>query len=277
MVVFSAASMFLHDYSCQQILGFFSAAGLDGIEFWPETPDFWQNGQDIKHLKELKKARPELASWTIHAPILDMNPSSFNPGVAEISVGYAVKAVELAHDIGAQTVTIHPGRRTAKRPPTEADLNLFDHYMECVHETSRTLGVTVCIENMEPAVNSLAYTPERLREILDAEPWLGFTLDVAHAQIKDEMEPSRYIDLCGDRLLNVHMSRVVRNRPHSPISEDPAIAEIIRHIKSTGFSGSLTLEIEDLTFDHVMTAEEKVEVLAQDCRFMRDCWAGKFT
>ena len=271
MVTFSAASMFFHEYRCTEILDFFTRAGFDGVEFWPETPDFWQNGQDPERLMAWKNSHPNLVTWTVHAPILDLNPSSFNPGVAGISVEYAVWSVELARRIGASIVTVHPGRRTAKRPPTAADKDLFQRYLSQLREASKASGVKVCMENMEPAVNSLIHSPERMREVLDEEPWLGFTLDIAHALAKDSQEPIRYIEQCGDRLANVHVSRIAHGRPHNPISGDSGIAEILNLLKSSGFSGCLTLELEDLTFDHVLSSDEKVGVLRQDCQFMRKC------
>ena len=87
-----------------------------------------------------------------------------------------------------------------------------------LHETT---VYAICMENMEPVVNSLLCTPERMRELLDAEPWLFFTLDVSHALMKDEKEPARYIELCHDRLRNVHISRVVRGKPHFRSCPDP--------------------------------------------------------
>ena len=62
---------------------------------------------------------------------------------------------------------------------------------------------------MEPAVNSLICTPERMRDVLDAEPWLKFTLDTSHALATSEETAMEFIDLCADRLANVHISRAV--------------------------------------------------------------------
>ncbi len=271
MVWFSAASMFFHEYACDEIFSFVSRAGMDAIEFWPETPDFWLNGQSVERIIACRKACPELVTLTIHAPILDLNPCSINPGVADLSVEFAVRSIELGRRLGARLVTVHPGRRTAKRPPTPADLARFDHYLASLREASGTSGVRICMENMEPAVNALIHTPERMREVLDEEPWLGFTLDVGHALVGGPEEPARYIELCHDRLENVHMSRVERGRPHFPLARNPDIAKILEQLKNHGFRGGLTLELEDLNFDHVLSYGEKIAALAEDCAFMREC------
>jgi hypothetical protein len=37
------------------------------------------------------------------------------------------------------------------------------------------------------------------------------------------------------------------------------------------FTGSLTLEIDDLNFNRLFTAEEKIALLKEDCTFMQEC------
>jgi len=271
MVSFSVASMFFHEYSCREIFSFVSRTGLDAIEFWPETPDFWLRGQPVNELIAYRKDNPSLRTITVHAPILDLNPCSINPDVAHLSVEYTLTAVKLAEQIGAGLVTVHPGRRTAKRPPSLADFERFAHYIDALRETAGKSSVTIAMENMEPAVNSLLCTPERVRTLLDDEPWLMFTLDVSHALVHGDSEPARYIELCHDRLANVHISRLGNRKPHFPLDRDPLMADVMDTLSDNRFSGALTLEIEDLNFDRVLSADEKIGVLARDCAFMHEC------
>ena len=277
MVSFSVASMFFHEYTVSEIFNFVSRSGLNAMEFWLETPHFWLRDLPVNEVIACRNQHPEITALTIHSPILDMNPCSINPEVARVSVEYAVRSVTIAEQLGAGILTVHPGRRTAKRPPTPADQVRFDHYLSCLREAAKKSGIRVCIENMEPSVNALIHTPERMREVLDAEPWLGCTLDVGHALVGGNDEPARYIELCHARLENVHMSRVVRGKPHFPLARDPDMAQILEHLKNQGFNGSLTLELDDLNFDHVLTSGEKVAVLAEDCAFMRECMGDTST
>ena len=64
---------------------------------------------------------------------------------------------------------------------------------------------------------------------------------------------------------------VVGGEPHFALSRDPLVEEIMQTLKDHRFSGSLTLEIEDLTFDHTLSSQEKVDTLAADCAFMQEC------
>jgi sugar phosphate isomerase/epimerase len=127
------------------------------------------------------------------------------------------------------------------------------------------------MENMEPAINSFLCTPERVRQLLDEEPWLFFTLDTSHALAKAEDEPSRYIELCHDRLVNVHLSRKEGKTLHLPLDRSPVMGGILNTLRDAGYTGPLTLEIDDLNFAHPLSADEKMAVLARDLAFMREC------
>ncbi len=110
-----------------------------------------------------------------------------------------------------------------------------------------------------------------MRTLLDEEPWLFFTLDVAHAMAKSEEEILRYIEICHDRLINVHISRFDRGKPHLPLDRNTSMETVMESLKDHHYDGSLTLEIEDLSLDHALTAEEKVALLSRECAFMQEC------
>jgi|WetSurMetagenome_2_1015567.scaffolds.fasta_scaffold02055_12 sugar phosphate isomerase/epimerase len=271
MVSLAVSSMFFHEYTLPEIFSFVGKSGLDAIEFWLETPHFWLRDMPFGEVTTCRKAHPELATLNIHAPILDLNPCSINPEVAAVSVQYAVRSVGIASSVGARVLTVHPGRRTAKRPPGNADFARFDLYISALRTAARENGVKVAIENMEPAINSLLCTPERLRSLLDEEPWLYFTLDTSHALVTSADEPFRYIELCHDRLANVHISRIQGKTLHLPLDRDPLMASILASLRDHQFNGSLTLEIDDLNFGRTFSAEEKTALLAADGAFIRDC------
>ena len=136
MVSFSVASMFFHEYTSPEIFSFVSRAGLDGMEYWLETPHFWLRDLPVDEVIACPEDHPELATLTVHAPILDLNPCSINPEVAEVSIEYAVRSLRIAEQIGAHILTVHPGRRTAKRPPGDADFVRFDHYISALREAA---------------------------------------------------------------------------------------------------------------------------------------------
>jgi sugar phosphate isomerase/epimerase len=271
MIRYGVSTMFFHEYTLPDIFSFCSRAGLDTLEFWFETPDFWLKGLPLPYLSKCLGEYPRFSPVTCHMPILDLNPCSINPRVAEATLLYATECFVLAERAGASVYTIHPGRRTAKRPPTQADFTRFDRFIDQMHTISQGTPVTVAIENMEPAVNSLLCTPERMREILDREPWLSFTLDVSHAMSVSTDEAVRYVQLCSDRLATIHMSVPgAGGKLHYPVNKSPEITSLLKALEDTGFSGVITFEFEDRNFGEPLTAEEKINIVSAECKYLRE-------
>ncbi|WP_298667242.1 sugar phosphate isomerase/epimerase [uncultured Methanofollis sp.] len=271
MARLATSSMFFHEYPLDEIFASVEEAGLGGIEFWVETPHFWLRGLPFADLDAAVRAHPALAPITFHAPVLDLNPCSINPRVAAASRQYAVEAVDLAAAVGAEVVTVHPGRRTAKRRPSAYDYEHFRTYLALLRDAAERTGVRVAVENMELTVNSLLSTPAAVREVLDANPWLSFTLDVSHAMAASPGDVGQYIDLCADRIANVHLSIFDGGKMHLPVTGNRYASEVVRALAAAGYDGSLTLEIEDRNFLHPLSIEEKITVLRQEREFLEDC------
>ena len=120
----------------------------------------------------------------------------------------------------------------------------------------------VAIENLEPRVNALLTTAEDAAEVLEREPWLRFTLDMGHAMMTSCDEVLRFIDLCIERMVNVHVSGLGENgRPHYPIHDDPDAMRVLTELADRGYDGYLTLELEDMVFPGALSSEEKIVVL----------------
>lgn len=271
MVSFSVASMFFHEYTIKEIFSFVARTGLNSMEFWLETPHFWLRDLPVDEVIACRNEYPEIETLSIHAPILDLNPCSINPDVARVSAEYSIRAITIAEQLGAHILTVHPGRRTAKRPPSPADFKRFDQFVSAIREAATSNLIKIGMENMEPIINSMLCTPERVRSLLDEEPWLFFTLDVAHAMAKSDDEPVRYIELCSDRLINVHISRFDHGKAHYPLDRHKSMANVMESLKEHNFNGNLTLEIEDLNLSRPLSFEEKIAILTRDYAFMREC------
>jgi sugar phosphate isomerase/epimerase len=266
----ATSSMFFHEYQVDEVFQYAAAAGCSGIEFWLETPDFWLRGLPETELLALVRQYPSLSPITVHAPILDLNPCSINPDVAAVSRDFTVRAVEIAERAGASVVTVHPGRRTAKRPPSKADYERFERLIALLRECGERKHVAIAIENMPPAVNAILSTPEGVRELLDREPHLSFTLDTAHALAASRSVVGEYLELCGDRLVNVHLSWMDGSVQHLPLHGDPGAAALVEEIAASGYDGPLTLEIEDLNFAYAYSAEEKCVLLGRELAWVAE-------
>jgi sugar phosphate isomerase/epimerase len=264
MVQYAASTMFFHEYSSPEIFDYIEEAGCSGLEFWVETPHFWVRGQPIDEIRSCIADHPNLSPITVHAPVLDLNPCSINDDVAKISLRYALQAIEIGERLDATVMTFHPGRRTAKRTPSEADYHRFEHYIDTLREYGRRSPLRLAIENMEQKVNSLLCTPASAEELLEREPWLYFTLDIAHALASSRDDTIAYIENCFDRIVNIHISASRGDARHLPIFGDDDVAFVLENLRDYGYDKVLTLEIEDRNFTQDLCTEEKIAVIERD-------------
>ena len=116
MTAYGVSSMFFHEYTSGEIFSNISKAGLDGIEYWLETPHFWLRDLPSEEVIACRRAHPEISTFSVHTPVLDLNPCSINPDVAEISVAYAVRSLEMAQALGAGVLTVHPAGEQQNAP-----------------------------------------------------------------------------------------------------------------------------------------------------------------
>jgi sugar phosphate isomerase/epimerase len=267
MVHFAVSSMFFHGYPLAEGFDHIEEIGFDAIEFWMETPYFWIRGCPVPELLSLVQAHAGLV-FTVHAPVLDLNPCSINPRVAEASCTYALESIQLAERLGSSVVTVHPGRRTVKRVPSWEEYERLERYFTLLRKAAAASSALVSMENMEPKVNALLCTPEGMRELLDREPWCHFTLDLSHALAGSIEAVYRYLDLCSERLVNVHLSRVDGGRLHFPLDWDDTIREMLEYLRDIGYQGHLTLEIEDRNFAHDLSLEERIVLLGRELDFL---------
>ncbi|MBN1167256.1 MAG: sugar phosphate isomerase/epimerase [Methanospirillaceae archaeon] len=275
MVRIAASSMFLHEKCLDEIFACINLTGLDSLEFWLETPDFWLRGLPESYFLEISRKYPALWPLSVHAPVLDLNPCSINPDVAEISVQWTCNAVTFADAIHASVCTIHPGRRTAHRPVGDLDWKRLFHLLESVQSVQSSCSCVVAIENMEPRVNALLSNPEEMIQCLESFPWLFCTIDICHAYRDADLQPALdFIDRCIDKAVNIHVSRPGPAGLHQPVAGDSGSTLILEAIRDAGYSGLITSEINDLTANIPPGSDEKISVLKREGEFIRAIFDG---
>ncbi|MDD4299860.1 MAG: sugar phosphate isomerase/epimerase [Methanomicrobium sp.] len=269
MPKYSVSSMFFHEYKIAGLFSYVSESGCSSIEFWLETPDFWLNGLPVGKLQKVMARHPLLNPVTVHAPVLDLNPCSVNPEIAEVSIRSAEKAILIAEELNAQVITIHPGRRTAKRKPGKRDYERLDRYLERVKIAAEKKNVKVAIENMHPKINGLMTDPKSVEELLEKEKWLYFTLDISHAMHNFRNDGFDYIDLLFEKIVNVHVSGTNEKQMHTLPSTDEKTKELLIYLSDCGYNGHLTLELEDLNFSARQDKADKIKILSHETDFLK--------
>lgn len=265
----SCASLFLWEYSIYDIVEILREAGIGSIEFWAETPDFWKDRNDSMALAALEEAlsiMPE--GCTLHAPILDLNPASINYNVHEVTIKETLWSLDLAKNIGARVVTIHPGKRTVHRAPTDDDWNKFLRYLEICKKKADSLDIHLSLENSMPGVQSMCSTPDEMKSVLDKFPGLFFTFDVVHAFIASPDIAMSFIEELHDKMINLHVGAPHNGKPHHPSYRIKNIDPVLTALRSTGYDGDVTIEIDDKTFPGLLSREDKVKELIRERKYL---------
>lgn len=258
----SCASLFLWEYSIHDIMEILFEAGIGSIEFWAETPFFWRKRNDentIASLVEEISMMPH--GCTLHAPILDLNPSSYNELVHEATVRETLWSLELGDAIGARMVTIHPGKRTVHRTPTNEDWDKFMKYLKVTYEKANTLDIPLALENSTPDVSSMCSSPQEMKEVLNRFPGLFFTLDVVHAYLDSPKTAFSFIGELCDRIINVHIGAAHDGVAHYPTHREKKMERVLRRLRDSGYRNDLTIEIDDKVYSKPLSREDKVKEL----------------
>lgn len=264
----STSSMFLWDQTPQEMAFTLKGAGIKELEFWAETPWYWEQNCRPDLIDVIKK---ELAGFRInvHAPIMDLNPSSYNDQVHKITINESLKSIDLAKALGAEVMTIHPGKRSAKRPIRDEERNKFQRYLEACLDRALDNKVLLALENLEPSVRNMCTEPKEMEILLD-EYSIGMTLDISHAVPPLSLALS-FVELLADSILNVHVSTTIGPIRHLPPS-DGSVDEVLIALHDAGYKGPLTLELDDNKFPMPMSKKEKIKVLKLERLHLDSVW-----
>ncbi len=265
----SCASLFLWEYSIYEIMEILLDAGIKSVEFWAETPEFWKTRGDETTqviLEEAISIMPE--GCTLHAPILDLNPASYNDYVHEATIKETLWSLELANRIGARYVTIHAGKRTVHRTPTNEDWEKFFRYLAKCKKKADSLGLKLALENSMPAIRNMCSTPAEMKEVLERIPGLSLTFDVVHAFIVSPGNALSFVRELGDKMINVHVGAPHDGRPHFPSHRNKNMEKVLRALHDTGYKGDLTIEIDDKVYSAPMSREEKTRELSEERKYL---------
>ncbi|HPT83242.1 MAG TPA: sugar phosphate isomerase/epimerase family protein [Limnochordia bacterium] len=232
-------------------------AGLHGFEIIA--------GQSHYHLEEFKTYRENIKrikeelqpSFTVHAPITDINLGSINRRIREASLADVQAALELAREVEALAVAVHaspgilamPGGKWSKEtasPPVQAELiqqeGLLVQALQKLADYAP--DVLICLEN-------LVYPHELYRSPGEMEGLLGqvnrsnvrLTLDVGHAVVAG-CSPQDFVQRLFDHIFHVHL-----HDNHGTVDEHLPLGQgtidyvgVVQALYQAGYQGAITLE-----------------------------------
>lgn len=269
----SCSSLFLWDYGIDETIEILAEAGIESIEFWAETPEFWRQRHSAGAVEHLRDSISVLCEQcTVHAPILDLNASSYNEHVCQATIKETQWAADLTHKLDASVLTIHPGNRTVQRSPTPEDWERFHYYLDVCTGYAIEADVTLALENPTPRVQSMCHTPDLMGDVLARYPGLMMTLDIPHALQIDLDNALGFIDGMGERIVNIHVGGVHNGTPHYPghMTRDPRTAQVLESLLKTGYNNDITIEIDDKLLEGYQSRSDKTTVLINEKKYLTD-------
>ena len=249
-VALSTASVYPEN--CASAFQYAARMGYDGVEVMVWTDPVTQEAGALRALSELHG----IPILSVHAPTLLISQRIF--GVEPW--GKVDRSLELAHEVGARTVVLHPPFRWQK----EYARDFTDGIATREHDS----GITIAVENMYPwrVGNRVieAYLPH-----WDPvpQPYDHVTLDLSHTATagSDALE---MVAALGPRLTHLHLADGIGSMKDEhlvPGRGSQPCAEVLDTLVHNGFAGSVVVEISTRR----MTTEQREMSLVESLAFCR--------
>ncbi|MDR3282186.1 MAG: sugar phosphate isomerase/epimerase [Candidatus Methanoplasma sp.] len=181
-------------------------------EIWEEVSkefSHWEIFSEAKHAiggfleRFLEKKDSYDMSYSVHAPICEVNIASLNERMREAAVIDIVVTMEVAAAMGAQTVTVHPGVYSMAVGGMKARAeDLARLSLKTVSRAAKEYGVTVAVENMPSIPVMMGRTPEELGALVEGMD-LGICFDIGHANTMGNID--EFLDRFEGKIANVHI------------------------------------------------------------------------
>ena len=254
-VTLSTASV----YPRRAAYAFESAAelGYDGVEVMVWSDPATQDPVALARLSE----KHGVPIRSLHAPTLLVSQSVWGRDPA----GKLLRTVNMAEELGAATVVVHP--------PFRWQYRYARGFQDQVRELNATTGVTLAVENMYPWKargrsdrHYVAYLPGWDATEHDYDE---ITLDLSHAAVARQ-KGTDLVRTFGDRLRHLHLADgtgAPRDEHLVPGRGSMDCAEVLMELAASGWRGDVVVEISTR---RDRSAHERHEDLAISLEFARN-------
>ena len=250
--------------------------GYAGAEILCERPHWYPDDVDEKQIENIKNILSERGlkvsnlnantanSYFSTAPpenVFEPSLTNDNPGIRRTREAIILKAIQLAHSIGAPCVSITSGQPTPGCLPERATAHFIES-LKRICEFADHYNVKIGIE-YEPGL-----IVERATEVCEVihrvdSPLLGVNLDIGHSFLIRE-EPEQAIKSLSGRIWNVHVEDI-KNMKHFhlvPGDGDLPFARYLNALKQAKYDGFLTVELYSFPEQPVEVGKRSIDFLS---------------
>lgn len=244
--------------SSAHAFGYAASVGYDAVEVMVGIDALSQQTSAILQLSE----HHGIPVSAIHAPCLLFTQRVWGTE----PWGKLERSAEMAHDVGAAVVVVHPPFRWQKEYAAG--------FVNGIAALEESTGIAFAVENMYPWRASQKRGMEMYLPGWDpsAEPYANTTIDLSHAAIA-QSDVVAMADRLGSRLRHVHLTDgtgSAKDEHLVPGRGTTGAAAFLRHIAAAGFAGEIVVEINTRRCG---SREEREADLRESLEFAREHFA----
>ena len=171
------ASTLAWAYPADKVVLLAKQSGLTGLEIWADHVWFYETNPG----KIREANQDDSLNLTMHAASWDLNICSLEKEIRESSVRQIQHSIKLADEIGADSITFHPGRLTLPQMKQELYEKLMMESIFALLETAKRYKKSLSMELMEVKSKEFVTSPNTMNRLISRFlPELKTTFDVAH-------------------------------------------------------------------------------------------------
>ena len=223
-----ASSTLLFAYQLEEVFNIAKHLGYDGVEVWHSH--LIKTGEDKNCAGLREKARQSGLSLSFHALSWDLNFTSKVDQVRETSLKMLEESIDIAAELNANPVVVHPGRITIPGDSSEESWQFLIEGINRLTSYAQPKRLDIALEIMEHIPNEFFITPEDANHLLDeiTTPNLGITFDAAHVPL--EIDPLDYLTRINN-VMHIHLSDLTPLKRHIALNTgDCDFSELIKYI-----------------------------------------------
>jgi sugar phosphate isomerase/epimerase len=205
------ASTLCWHYPLEEVLKIAYETGFEGVEVWAEHVWFHETlPEKIKYTKEKYGL-----NLTFHAASWDLNLCSLNKGIQMQSVKEIERSMELAKAVGADNITVSPGRRTLTSEWTPWHFETLIENLRFLAERANRLEVTLSLEHTKHERKEFMTHPISVNALLANLPeTVMTTFDLSNVPLYENLLV--YYEKM-ERINKIHLSDATTNTYHTPL------------------------------------------------------------
>lgn len=172
------------------------------VEVLCEGPWTWPRNAMKLYRDSLEVFRSYDVDVFMHAPTIDLNPASLNPGIREETLVQLKETVDMAVEVGALAITTHPGliHRLEDRV-RKMGMQFAVETLKKASEYAEDRGIIFSIENMPNKYKYFCNSASEHQYFID-ECGCSATVDIGHANTTGN--PKSFLNIDG--IVYYHLS-----------------------------------------------------------------------